>query len=100
MPDHRENYKVHKEGPREPAIELVKGSEDYYANPEDAKGGILVNGTLPVDQSQGLHSLTDVPVFASGPCQHLFGGTYGNTDIFYKLSECLGLGEGKPDCSD
>ncbi|KAJ2898509.1 hypothetical protein MKZ38_003859 [Zalerion maritima] len=92
-PDHRENYKVHKDGPRTPAEELVEG--DYYANPEDAVDGFLVNGTLPADASTGVHSLTDVPVYAMGPCQHLFQGTYMNIDVFYKMAECLGLAWGE-----
>ena len=40
---------------------------------------------------QGVHSLTDVPVFARGPCQELFGGVYNNIDIFYGMAGCLGL---------
>jgi alkaline phosphatase len=32
-----------------------------------------------------------VPVYALGPCQETFGGTYNNVDIFYKISNCLGL---------
>lgn len=52
----------------------------------------MVNGTLPVDEAQGVHSLTDVPVFAMGPCQEMFGGVYNNVDIFYKMAECFGLG--------
>ena len=43
-------------------------------------------------ENQGVHSLTDVPVFAMGPCQELFGGVYGNIDIFFNMAECLGLG--------
>ncbi len=56
-PDHRENYKVNKTGPRVPA----SGSSNYvssYDNPD----GFLVNGTLPTNEAQGVHSLTDVPV--------------------------------------
>jgi hypothetical protein len=90
MPDHRENYKVHKDGPRTPAVELEDGGE-LYANPEDAVGGFVVNGTLPTDQAQGVHSLTDVPVYAWGPCEFTFGGTYSNIDVFYKIANCLGL---------
>ncbi|KPM38357.1 hypothetical protein AK830_g8192 [Neonectria ditissima] len=92
-PDHREDYKVHKNGPREPATEGADGS--YYANPEDAVKGIVINGTIGTDQAQGVHSLTDVPVFAWGPCQDTFGGTYNNVDIFYKISNCLGLARSK-----
>lgn len=69
-------------------------------NPEDAPDGFLVNGTLPTTEGQGVHSLTDVPVFAVGPCQELFGGVYNNVDIFYKFAECFGLGleGGDDDC--
>ena len=91
-PDRRENYEVHKDGPREPAVNRTGlPARDFYANDEDSPGGILVNGTLPVAASQGVHSLTDVPVFARGPCQDLFGAGYGNIDIFFGMSECLGL---------
>ncbi|KAM7198064.1 putative alkaline phosphatase [Naviculisporaceae sp. PSN 640] len=94
-PDHREQYGVDKSGPRTPASTLPgKGSSDYYVNPKDEPAGFVVNGTLPTSQSQGVHSLTDVPVYAMGPCQETFGGTYENIDLFYKLAECLGLGHG------
>jgi alkaline phosphatase len=94
-PDRRENWSVHKDGVREPAVELEEDSKDYYANPEDGEGGILLNGTLPVDNDQGVHSLTDVPVYAMGPCQELFGGTYNSIDIFYNMAECFGLSRGE-----
>ncbi|KAM7197996.1 alkaline phosphatase [Rhypophila sp. PSN 637] len=94
-PDHREQYGVDKTGPRTPATTLAgKGSSDFYVNPADETGGFVVNGTLPASQSQGVHSLTDVPVYAMGPCQEAFGGTYENIDLFYKMAECLGLGQG------
>lgn len=73
-PDRRENYQVHNKGSRTPAIELQDGSENYYVNYKDAVSGFVTNGSLPVDQDQGVHSLTDVPVFAMGPCQEDFGG--------------------------
>ncbi|KAF4216393.1 hypothetical protein CNMCM8980_005302 [Aspergillus fumigatiaffinis] len=92
FPDHRENYQVHASGPRTPAT----GSKtNYYANYKDAVTGFLINGTLPVDASQGVHSLTDVPVFAQGPCQELFGGVYNSIDIFFNMAECLGLAQTK-----
>jgi alkaline phosphatase len=96
VPDHHEDYKVHKDGPREPAVNITPKA-DYYANPKDsaAEDGFLVNGTLPVNNDQGVHSLTDVPVFAMGPCQELFGGVYSSIDIFYGMAECLGLSQPK-----
>lgn len=90
-PDRRENYQVHKDGPRVPAINITE-EEDYYANPEDAPNGFLINGTLPTSMPVGVHSLTDVPVFAMGPCQELFGGVYSSVDVFFGMAECLGLG--------
>lgn len=94
-PDHREDYRVNKEGPRVPAATISGGaSNDYYVNPADNKDGFVVNGTLPANEAQGVHSLTDVPVYALGPCQAEFGGTYSNIDVFYKIAECLGLGHG------
>lgn len=95
-PDHREAYGVDKTGPRSPAATIVNGSSsDYYVNPKDRPKGFVVNGTLPTSEPSGVHSLTDVPVFAMGPCQESFGGTYSNIDIFYKIADCLGLGHGK-----
>jgi len=38
-----------------------------------------------------VHSLTDVPVFAMGPCQETFGGVYNSIDVFYHIAGCLGL---------
>ncbi|KAF1841372.1 alkaline phosphatase-like protein [Cucurbitaria berberidis CBS 394.84] len=95
-PDRREDWSVHKDGPRLPAV-AANGTKDNYANPRDGSGkGILLNGTLPVGDDQGVHSLTDVPVFAMGPCQELFGGVYNSIDIFYNMAECFGLGRGTP----
>jgi hypothetical protein len=28
-----------------------------------------------------------------GPCQELFGGVYGNIDIFFNMADCLGLAQ-------
>jgi alkaline phosphatase len=48
MPDHRENYKVHKSGPRTPATNVTGfPTDDYYVNPKDNLDGFIVNGTLP-----------------------------------------------------
>ncbi|KAL9603093.1 MAG: hypothetical protein Q9179_002336 [Wetmoreana sp. 5 TL-2023] len=95
-PDHRENYQVHKSGPRLPAVNTSAAEDNYIVNYKDAVSGFLVNGTLPVNNAQGVHSLTDVPVFAQGPCQEMFGGVYNNIDVFFNMAACLGLGRSKP----
>jgi alkaline phosphatase len=89
-PDHREDYQINKDGVRVPAVNITP-TTDYYVNPKDNPSGILYNGTLNVDEPQGVHSLTDVPVFAMGPCQEKFGGVYSSIDIFYSMAECFGL---------
>ncbi|KAI9158731.1 Alkaline phosphatase H [Paramyrothecium foliicola] len=95
-PDHREDYKVHK-SPRSAATRV---NGEYYVNPKDSVDGFVVNGTLPTTEAVGVHSLTDVPIYALGPCQETFGGTYNNIDIFYKIANCLGLAreEGDDGC--
>ncbi|KAI1103288.1 alkaline phosphatase-like protein [Jackrogersella minutella] len=90
-PDRRENFRVHKT-PRE-VVASTPGfdEEDMFVNAEDSPDGFVVNGTLSVTESSGVHSLTDVALFAMGPCQDTFGGVYGNVDVFFKIASCLGL---------
>lgn len=38
--------------------------------------------------------MTDVPVFAMGPCQEMFGGVYSAIDVFFNIATCLGLSRG------
>jgi len=95
FPDKRENYTVHTQGPRVPADEiegLDAPTDGNYVNPEDAPNGYISNGTLPVDQSQGVHSLTDVGVYASGPGSEMFRGVYDSTGIFFRIADALNLG--------
>lgn len=95
-PDRRENYTVHKNGPRVPAINITGFSNnDYYVNYIDAVTGFVINGTLPVSADTGVHSLTDVPVFSMGPCQADFTGVYNSIDVFYKMAACAGLSRTK-----
>jgi alkaline phosphatase len=92
FPDKLESFVVHEE-PRVPAVKLNKNGTEYFANAEiDGVASFGVNGTIPPAESQGVHSLTDVPVYAKGPCQELFQGTYSNVDVFFAMAECLGLG--------
>ncbi|QIX01551.1 hypothetical protein AMS68_007068 [Peltaster fructicola] len=100
-PDHRENYQVHKSGPRLPAVNVTGfPANDYYVNYKDAVTGFVVNGTLPPSADQGVHSLTDVPIFATGPCHELFRGVMNSIDIFYHMADCLGLSEPSDDGDD
>ncbi|KAF9449515.1 alkaline phosphatase [Macrolepiota fuliginosa MF-IS2] len=88
-PDHRENYKLTDSGPRLPAVGM---GGIFVTNPDDNTDGFDVSGTLGGDEAQGVHSLTDVSIFASGPGAEAFRGVYNNIDIFYKVADAMGLG--------
>jgi hypothetical protein len=46
-PDHRENYRGHKSGPRLPGPNItVFPVDNYFVNPTDNTDGFIVNGTL------------------------------------------------------
>lgn len=46
-PDVRENFRVHKSGPRLPATNITGfPSTDYYVNPTDNTDGYIINGTI------------------------------------------------------
>lgn len=89
-PDHREDYALQTKGPRVPAVSSADGA---VANPNDKPDGFSVPGTLSVDESQGVHSLQDVSVFASGPGSEAFRGVYNSVDIFFKIADALALGK-------
>lgn len=89
-PDHREGYTINQTSIRLPATPA--GASNLQVNPPDQPNGFIVNGTLPVSEPQGVHSLTDVSVFASGPGSEAFRGTYNNIDIFFKIADALALG--------
>jgi alkaline phosphatase len=82
---------VEKGGPRRPIVSVTPANDEFISNPKDNPDGFAVSGNLNLRTGQGVHSLTDVPVFALGPCSNIFGGVYNNVDIFFKISECLGL---------
>ncbi|KAF9468034.1 alkaline phosphatase [Collybia nuda] len=85
-PDHREDYAINQAGPRLPATPGDDGI--FRVNPQDQPA----DGTIPGDQPQGVHSLTDVSVFANGPGSETFRGVYNNIDIFFKIADALALG--------
>lgn len=75
-PDHRETYETNINGPRLPAVNSTPAGDDYVVNPKDQPSGFVVNGTLPVNENQGVHSLSDVAVYAQGPGAAEFRGVY------------------------
>lgn len=76
-------------------LNVTAGGSNYYANPADAPNGFTVNGTLPVSNDQGVHSLTDVPVYAWGPGSENFRGVMNSPDIAFRIAKVLDLGRTK-----
>ena len=50
-----------------------------------------MSGNLPLNSSTGVHTLQDVPVFASGPGAAFFGQVMDNSEIFFGMANALGL---------
>ncbi|KAG0031956.1 hypothetical protein BGZ81_000222 [Podila clonocystis] len=93
-PTHREDFQISINGTNVPAITKTSSHHHYpeVVAPESAKG-ILKGSTLNAKEEVGVHSLQDVPIFASGPGSNLFAGIQDNTEIFHKIAEVLGLGD-------
>ena len=87
-PDYTEDFQV-SPTPRVPAVADADGN--YVDNPDDDPNGIVMSGNLPMDSSTGVHTLQDVPVFASGPGAGFFGQVMDNTEIFFGIAYALGV---------
>ncbi|KAG0339284.1 hypothetical protein BG004_006886, partial [Podila humilis] len=94
FPSHREDFQVQINGTNVPAVAKGNSHHHYkeFTMPETGNG-IPKTGTLANTDSVGVHSLQDVPIFASGPGSNLFAGVYDNTEVFHKIAEVLGLGD-------
>lgn len=73
--DHYENF-ITPNSSRLMAQLAPNSTTVYVANPTDSAGagGFYIGGNLPVSNEQGVHSLTDVPVYAwSAGCEAFRG---------------------------
>lgn len=87
-PEYTEDFQV-SPVPRAPAIANESGV--YVDNPDDDPNGIFMAGNLGPSDSTGVHTLQDVPVFASGPGADCLGGVYHQREIFFCMASALGL---------
>jgi len=87
-PDYTEDFQV-SPTPRVPAVADADGN--YIDNPDDDPNGIVMSGNLPMGSSSGVHTLQDVPVFASGPGAGFFGQVMDNTEVFFGIAYALGV---------
>ncbi|KAL8291314.1 hypothetical protein RQP46_002292 [Phenoliferia psychrophenolica] len=89
--DHNENFVVHNSSRDTSTKNATTGA--YFANVNDSSSGFFVSGNLPVTASSGVHSLTDVPVYAWGPGCELFRGIQNSVDIAFHMALALDLGQ-------
>jgi len=87
-PDHTDDFQ-HNETFLQPALM----NEDGVAvdNPERDPDAVLQIGNLPLNQTNCVHTVEDVPVFASGPRADDFNAVLDNTEVFHRMIESLGL---------
>ncbi|GAA5829576.1 hypothetical protein JCM5353_006791 [Sporobolomyces roseus] len=90
--DKYNDFRVHN-STRETSIENEDGT--YSANEADSPTGFLTTGNLPVTNDQGVHSLTDVGVYAYGAGSECFRGVFNSPEIAHKIAEVLALGQSK-----
>lgn len=65
---------------------------DYYETYKSVEGGHFVEGNLPRNESQGVHTVDDLVVTARGPKSEEIKGFMNSTEIFRVMAEALALG--------
>lgn len=91
-PDYYETYRLYPDKTFNPAVKNEKGeyvADDTYKNVE---GGHFVEGNLPRNESQGVHTVDDLVVTARGPRSEEIKGFMNSTEIFRVMAEAMALG--------
>ncbi len=60
-------------------------------NPDDDPNGLPLGGNLPEGATSSVHTLQDVPVYATGPGADYFGRVQENIEVFFGIAYALGL---------
>ncbi|MDO5627294.1 MAG: alkaline phosphatase [Mobilicoccus sp.] len=93
-PDHSDDFQ-HNDVFKQPALRNSDGIA--VDNPERDPGALVQIGNLPYDQTNCVHTVEDVPVFASGHGAGRFNAVLDNTEIFFGMVDALGLQLDAPD---
>lgn len=99
-PPFTEDFQV-SEVPRSPSIRDEDGNA--VDNPDDDPNGIPMGGQI--NSTSSVHTLQDVPVYATGPGAEYFGRVMENVEVFFGMANALGLdpremGEASMDSND
>jgi alkaline phosphatase len=87
-PDHSDDFQ-HNDVFLQPALRDETGRA--VDNPDRDPDAQLQIGNLPYDQTNCVHTVEDVPVFASGPGAARFNAFLDNTELFFAMMDALGL---------
>ncbi|NED98450.1 alkaline phosphatase [Phytoactinopolyspora alkaliphila] len=88
-PDHTDDFQ-HNTVFQQPAL-VDPESGEAVDNPNRDPDGELQVGNLPHPQTNCVHTVEDVSVFASGPGAARFNAFLDNTEVFYAMMDALGL---------
>ncbi len=75
--------------PRSPASFNDEGV--VVDNPDDDPNGLALGGNLPAGSNSSVHTMQDVPVFATGPGAEYFGRSQENIEVFFGMAYAIGL---------
>ncbi|KAJ9090107.1 hypothetical protein DSO57_1005844 [Entomophthora muscae] len=98
-PDILENFQMNLTHPRNLAIRSYETPHKLsisIPDPNFNQNGMEITGNTPAENTEAVHSMTDVGVFASGPGSHLFGRVMDSTEVFFNFAFILGLGDAAP----
>ncbi len=94
FPDYYESFKPNLEGVRVPAVRQAGATAGPFVANErgNVPGAQLRIGNLPREAEQGVHTVDDAVLRATGPGSERLFGFVDNTYVFRAMAEALGLG--------
>lgn len=88
-PDHTDDF-THNPVFLQPSL-IDPATGKAVDNPARDEGAELQTGNLPFNETNCVHTVEDVSVFASGPGAHRFNAFLDNTEIFHAIVDALGV---------
>ncbi len=92
-PDYYVTYPIPPGATFAPAVKDEKGNYVANAQYKDVEGAHFVEGNLPRNESQGVHTVDDLVVTAQGPNADKIRGFMNSTEVFRVMAEALALGK-------
>lgn len=92
-PDYYETYRSFPDATFTPAVKDEKGNYVANAQYKDVEGAHFVEGNLPRNESQGVHTVDDLVVTAQGPNADKIRGFMNSTEVFRVMADALALGK-------